>query len=161
DCISKAEAAFMKAFAKAEQKGGCATIGDVGALDTLVDDFVAQVAAQLAGTTSTTVTTTTTVTTSPAPTTTSPGPTTTTATTSTTMGGPSTVTVTVGPNGNLVFDPASVTIKVGDTVRWTWASSFHSVVSGVVVNGANMPDGKFCSPNDMNCGTTVSDVGTV
>jgi hypothetical protein len=46
-------------------------------------------------------------------------------------------------------------------VRWTWASSCHSVVSGVVVSGVNMPDGKFCSPDDMNCGTTVSNVNTV
>jgi plastocyanin len=89
--------------------------------------------------------------------TTGPAPTT---TTSTTMGS-SMVTVMVGPGGMLVFDPATVTIKVGDTVRCMWASSFHSVVSGVVVSGANMPDGKFCSPDDMNCGTTVSNMGTV
>jgi plastocyanin len=177
DCISKAEAAFMKAFTKAEQKGGCATTGDVGALDTSVGDFVDQVAAQLSGTTSTTVTTTTTVTTGPGPTTTSPAPTTTspaptttspaptttspvpttslvpTTTTSTTLRGPSTVTVTVGPNGTFVFDPAMVTIKVGDTVHWTWASAGHSVVSGQVINNTTMADGKFCSPNDTNCAT--------
>jgi len=163
DCISKAEAAFMKAFTKAEQKGRCATTGDVGALDTVVAHFVDQVAAHLSGTTSTTVTTTTTVTTSPAPTTTSPVPTTTSpvptttspvpTTTSTTVGGPSTVTVTVGPNGSFVFDQATVTIRVGDTVHWTWASAGHSVVSGEVINNTNMPDGKFCSPNNTNCAT--------
>lgn len=153
DCISKADAALMKTFTKAEQKGGCATTGDAGALDAVVRDFVDQVAAQLSGTTSTTVTTTTTVTTSPAPTTTSPGATTTTGTTSTTMGGPSTVTVTVGPNGNFVFDPATVTIRVGDTVHWTWASTGHSVVSGQVISNMNTPDGKFCSPNDTDCAT--------
>src|SRR5262245_10353608 len=177
DCISKAQAAFMKAFTKAEQKGRCATTGDVGALDTVVADFVDQVAAHLSGTTSTTVTTTTTVTTSPAPTTTSPAPTTTgpvptttspvptttspvptttspaPTTTSTTLRGPSTVTVTVGPNGSFVFDQATVTIRVGDTVHWTWASAGHSVVSGQVINNTNLPDGKFCSPNDTNCAT--------
>jgi len=164
DCISKAEAAFMKAFTKADQKGGCAATGDVGALDALVGDFVDQVAAQLSGTTSTTVTTTTTVTTSPGPTTTSPAPTTTspvptttttvtTSSTSTTIRGSSTVTVTVGPNGTFVFDPVTVTIRVGDTVHWTWASTGHSVVSGQVINNMNMPDGKFCSPNDTSCAT--------
>jgi plastocyanin len=142
-CIEKAEAAFLKAFTKAEQKGGCATTGDQGALDGQVGDFVDQVAAQLSGATSTTVTTTTV--------TTGPTVTTTVTTSSSTTMGPSLVTVMVGPGGNLVFDPASVTIKVGDTVRWMWATSFHSVVSGVVVSSVNMPDGKFCSPNDTNC----------
>ena len=41
-----------------------------------------------------------------------------------------TVDVTVGPNGELVFSPPSVTINPGDTVRWTWATSFHSTTSG-------------------------------
>src|SRR5437773_3695308 len=39
--------------------------------------------------------------------------------------------VTVAPNGDLVFSPSSVTIHPGDTVRWTWAASFHSTTSGV------------------------------
>ena len=38
--------------------------------------------------------------------------------------------VSVGPNGDLVFSPSSVTINVGDQVRWTWASSGHSTTSG-------------------------------
>lgn len=144
ECVGKAEDAFTKAFDKAEQKGGCATVGDAGALDTTVDGFVDQVVAQLSPSTSTTVTTTTTPTTTP---TTGPASTT---TTSTTMG-PSMTTVMVGPNGNLIFDPATVTIKVGDTVRWMWATSFHSVV----VSGQNMPDGKFCSPSDTGCATVI------
>ncbi len=41
-----------------------------------------------------------------------------------------TVNVTVGPSGNLVFDPASVTIHPGDQVKWTWGSSGHSTTSG-------------------------------
>src|SRR6266403_1680286 len=41
-----------------------------------------------------------------------------------------TFNVTVGPNGNLVFDPASVTIHPGDQVKWTWSSSGHSTTSG-------------------------------
>jgi plastocyanin len=130
ECVQKARDAFTKAFGKAEQKGGCATVGDVGALDQTVEGFVTEAAGQLSASASTSTTVTT--------------------TTSTTMGS-SMVTVTVGPNGNLVFDPATVTIKVGDTVRWLWASSFHSVVSGVVVGGVNMPDGKFCSPSDTAC----------
>jgi len=42
-----------------------------------------------------------------------------------------TVTVTVAPNGMLVFSPSSVTIHRGDTVRWTWSQSFHSSTSGM------------------------------
>src|SRR6478609_11926618 len=41
-----------------------------------------------------------------------------------------TFNVTVGPNGNLVFSPSSVTIHPGDQVKWTWSSSGHSTTSG-------------------------------
>ena len=41
-----------------------------------------------------------------------------------------TFNVTIGPGGNLVFDPASITIHSGDQVKWTWGSSFHSTKSG-------------------------------
>jgi len=41
-----------------------------------------------------------------------------------------TFNVTVGPNGNLVFSPSSVTIHPGDQVKWTWGSDGHSTTSG-------------------------------
>src|SRR5215216_6059930 len=41
-----------------------------------------------------------------------------------------TFNVTVGPGGNLVFTPSSVTIHTGDSVQWTWSSSGHSTTSG-------------------------------
>jgi plastocyanin len=56
------------------------------------------------------------------------------------------VDVAVG-QGGFVFVPDSVSISVGDTVRWTWASNNHSVTSGDPCT----PDGQFCSPNDTNC----------
>ena len=66
--------------------------------------------------------------------------------------------VTVGPNGMLVFSPDPVNISVGDTVRWTWGSSFHSVTSGNPCTA----DGQFCSPSDMNCSAgTLSNMGAV
>jgi plastocyanin len=52
-----------------------------------------------------------------------------------------TFNVTVGPNGNLVFDPASVTIQVGDQVKWTWDSGGHSTTSG----SPGMPNGTWDS----------------
>jgi plastocyanin len=45
--------------------------------------------------------------------------------------------VTVGPNGDLVFSPSSVTIHPGDQVKWTWGSNFHSTTSG----SPGMPNG--------------------
>jgi plastocyanin len=66
--------------------------------------------------------------------------------------------VTVGPNGMLVFSPDPVNISVGDTVRWTWGSSFHSVTSGSPCTA----DGQFCSPDDTNCSAgTLSNIGAV
>src|SRR5215475_5701104 len=56
--------------------------------------------------------------------------------------------VTVGPVGNeFSFVPDIVNITVGDTVRWTWESDFHSVTSGTSCTA----DGQFCSPDNMNC----------
>jgi plastocyanin len=191
ECIEKAEAAFEKAFAKAEQKGDCATTGDVDALDATADEFVDDVLADLTpgasttttvvgttsttvvgttsttvvGTTSTTVigTTSTTVVVTTSTTNTLPGSTTTTNTlpgsTTTTTLGPTLHMVMVGRNGLLTFEPATLSIKVGDTVRWVWGSSFHNVVSGQVTNGVGAANGIFCSPNDTNCATApLSDV---
>jgi plastocyanin/N-acetylneuraminic acid mutarotase len=55
------------------------------------------------------------------------------------------VDVTVGPD--FAFHPDIVNISVGDTVRWTWSGSGHSVTSGLPCAA----DSQFCSPNDMNC----------
>ena len=99
--------------------------------------------------TTTTSSSTTTTTTTPS-TSTSPSTSTTTtssSTTTTTSTGPTTHTVMVGPDGTLVFSPASLTIQVGDTVHWVWASTGHSVVSGA--NGT--ADNQFCSPSNTSC----------
>jgi uncharacterized protein (TIGR03118 family) len=71
-----------------------------------------------------------------------------TTTTTTILGtGTRTHTVMVGDGGALVFTPANLTIQVGDTVRWVWGSSGHSVVSGTNGNA----DNQFCSPSNMGC----------
>src|SRR4029077_7169366 len=68
------------------------------------------------------------------------------------------VDVTVAPGGTLTFDPSTVNISVGDTVRWTWANSGHSVTSGPPC----VADSQYCSPNDINCFPgVVSNMGTV
>ena len=59
--------------------------------------------------------------------------------------------VAVGQGGD-VFVPDTVNISVGDTVRWTWAESGHSVTSGDPCTS----DGQFCSPNNVNCGQCVT-----
>src|SRR6516165_3774967 len=70
------------------------------------------------------------------------------------------VDVMVAPGGTLTFNPSTVNISVGDTVRWTWAASGHSVTSG---NSTTCTaDGMFCSPNNTNCSTCVtSNIGFV
>ena len=67
--------------------------------------------------------------------------------------------VTVGPVGNeFSFVPDTVNISVGDTVRWTWESDFHSVTSGTSCTA----DGQFCSPDNMNCDAGIlNDTGFV
>ncbi len=67
--------------------------------------------------------------------------------------------VTVGPQGNeFSFTPDMVNISVGDTVRWTWESDFHSVTSGTPCT----EDGQFCSPDNMHCEAgTLSNTGFV
>jgi plastocyanin len=66
--------------------------------------------------------------------------------------------VVVGPGGSNFFIPDSITISVGDTVRWTWGSNGHSVTSGSPCT----VDGTFCSPNNTNCGAGVlSNIGFV
>ena len=59
--------------------------------------------------------------------------------------------VMVGPGGALTFDPNPVNISVGDTVRWTWGSSGHSVTSGLPCAA----DSQFCSPDNMNCASII------
>ena len=66
------------------------------------------------------------------------------------------VDVTVGQG--FTFMPSTVNMSVGDTVRWTWASSGHSVSSGTPC----IPNGQFCSPDNTNCQAgTLSNLGTV
>jgi glucose/arabinose dehydrogenase len=45
-----------------------------------------------------------------------------------------TVTVQVGPGGSMFFSPDPVSINVGDTVQWVWASSPHSATSGTAAH---------------------------
>jgi plastocyanin len=69
-----------------------------------------------------------------------------------------TVDVSVGPN-ELIFEPETVTINVGDTVRWTWQTSGHTVTSGSTCGN---PDNKFCSPGNSDCANPVpSSAGAV
>lgn len=47
------------------------------------------------------------------------------------------------------FDPATITVKVGETVKWKWADGVHDVVSG----SSCTPDGKFSSGDPVAGGT--------
>src|SRR5207245_5351432 len=68
------------------------------------------------------------------------------------------VDVTTGGGNGFQFVPNTVNISVGDTVRWTWATSGHSVTSGLPCAA----DSQYCSPDDMNCASGIlSNMGTV
>jgi plastocyanin len=54
-------------------------------------------------------------------------------------------TVIVGAGGGTRFDPDTVRIRAGDTVRWLWEGKGYAVASGTPFQ----EDGLFCSP----CGT--------
>jgi plastocyanin len=57
-----------------------------------------------------------------------------------------TVTVEVGPNNQLVFAPANVTINVGDTVHWVWEGTLaHTSTSGPCTASGCTPDGRWDS----------------
>lgn len=60
--VSKAQSRFMKAFTRAESKGGCATPGDAGTIEAKVDVCMTDVANDLSGTTTTSAITSTTAT---------------------------------------------------------------------------------------------------
>jgi plastocyanin len=69
-----------------------------------------------------------------------------------------TYTVHVGPSGTFTFSPSSLTIKKGDTMKWVFDTSGHTVTSGTSCTA----DGKFCSPNDTNCASgTTSSAGAI
>ena len=46
-------------------------------------------------------------------------------------------TVTVGPGGDLVFEPATVYVAAGETVKWEWDSDNHNIVVESQPDGAN------------------------
>ena len=62
-----------------------------------------------------------------------------------------TVNVDVAPGRMLAFSPGVVNIQVGDTVKWTWQASDHSVTSGT----PGVPTGIFDS-GVQNTGFTFS-----
>jgi plastocyanin len=53
--------------------------------------------------------------------------------------------VSVGPGGTNSFSPASVTITVGSTVTWNWATGTHSVTQGSCSTSCTATTGGFDS----------------
>lgn len=45
--------------------------------------------------------------------------------------------VTVGPDGNLTFEPSELTVKTGTTVSWSWDSDRHNIMVESQPQGAN------------------------
>lgn len=66
--------------------------------------------------------------------------------------------VQVGPSGQFVFSPSSLTIRAGDSVTWVWNSNTHTVTSGA----GCAADGKFCDQSDSACdSTTILNTGAM
>lgn len=62
-----------------------------------------------------------------------------------------TIEVEVGPQAQTMFSPFSVSIQRGDTVKWTWKSSHHSVTAGTPQNHTGLFDSGI-----INSGSTFS-----
>jgi plastocyanin len=52
-------------------------------------------------------------------------------------GGSDDNTVLVGPESQLVYEPADLTVTVGEEVNWVWESDNHNVVPSSQPDGAN------------------------
>ena len=65
NCIARAEERFLRAFASAEARGGCLTTGDADDVEAIVDQFIADLLAQLTPSTTTSTSTTTSSSTNP------------------------------------------------------------------------------------------------
>ncbi len=63
----------------------------------------------------------------------------------------------VAGNGGLTFVPAALTVKVGETVHWYWASANHTVASGT----SPTYDNKFCFPAATPCSDQLAALGVV
>ncbi|PSP80448.1 plastocyanin [Halobacteriales archaeon QS_1_68_20] len=69
-------------------------------------------------------------------------------------------TVVAGPGGDLVFDPDSITVSVGDTVTWEFDSPNHNVSANPDhADQVEIPDGAdpFASYDGDNKFATVSE----
>ena len=49
--------------------------------------------------------------------------------------------------GNYYFNPSSLSVTVGDTVRWVWSAGSHTTTSGVIPGGAATWDAPITSSN--------------
>jgi hypothetical protein len=58
DCLARAEAKFVRAFAAADARGGCLTTGDAADVEAIVDQFIADLLAHFPNTTTTSTSTT-------------------------------------------------------------------------------------------------------
>ena len=67
-------------------------------------------------------------------------------------------TINVELTNSNEFLPADITINVGDTVHWFWTGGFHSVESGIIVNSAGVPDGRFRSGGPTDTPGTTFDL---
>jgi len=63
--------------------------------------------------------------------------------------------VVVGPGGNLVFEPKTLEITPGTTVRWVWDSDMHNVVPQSQPEGASW-EGKGSQGTTFDTGTEYS-----
>ncbi|MFC7215621.1 plastocyanin/azurin family copper-binding protein [Saliphagus sp. GCM10025334] len=71
-------------------------------------------------------------------------------------------TVTVAPDGELAFDPASLSLEVGDVVRWTFEDEGHNVTAHPdASDNTSVPEGSepFAS-YDLSAGTDGNGEGT-